>query len=260
MTSSQFHMTIPALLAGAMMILILASPMDAMASKCPYPGHPSCPDNGGGGDGSGDFTNTAQDTYAWWGDESNYEIHSEARECFTENLSVNQGYSHDECDISAGSPTVSIGFSTADYVGSGRKPELCDLLSEGVVFGDATNRITGFHFSVSMEWNGTVCLDDVNDTTTCRIRILNTAYGELCTDAELASEDCGDRLIVMTGFGYADAAPAPEVNPFTQEQDIDLNESTFAIKAIGKNRTEATCTVTFPPAAVRFHTIPRFEN
>jgi hypothetical protein len=256
MQSSRYDLRIPAFLAGVMLVLCLASPIDAMAKKCPYPGHPSCDSTGG--DGSGDYTVTAQDTRASWSGD----IISDWRDCTVGYIGPNGGYSHDACDTSPSSPTVTIQFTEGDYAASGRKPELCDVLSEGMIFGDDTNgftnRITGFDFSVSTEWNGVVCLDDGLGSTTCRIRVQNTAYGELCTEAERDSWDCGDRLIVMTGFGPAQAASMTEANPFTQDQDIDLNELTFTIKAVGKNRTEATCTVLFSPpgtAAVTFHTV-----
>lgn len=260
MQSPRYDLRIPAFLAGVMLVLCLASPIDAVAEKCPYPGHPSC--NSTGGDDSGNYTVTAQDTYANWGEAVADNIFSLQRYCTTGYIGPNQGYSHDACDTSPGSPTVTIQFEEWDYAASGRKPELCDLLSEGMIFGDDTdgftNRITGFDFSVSTEWNGVVCLDDGSGSTTCRIRVQNTAYGELCTETERDSGDCGERLIVMTGFGPAQAASETEANPFTQDQDIDLNELTFTIKAVGKNRTEATCTVLFSPpgtAAVRFHTV-----
>ena len=218
------------------------------------PGHPHCADDGGGGGGGGsggDTTVTPQDTYASW----EGGLSSSARFCATTYLSLANGTVNYECLHGPDNPSVKLDFPDESILGSGRNTALCNMLSEGLVFGDATNRVSSFIFSSGPEWNGEVCLDDGTGTT-CRVWIKNTAYGKLCTQAERDANECGDRLIVMTGFGPAQAATAPELNPFTDYQAISLNELTFDIKGIGKNRTDATCTVDFSEVSVTFYSDP----
>jgi hypothetical protein len=156
---------------------------------------------------------------------------------------------------------VAVSFDPGEFFASGREPWLCGLLSEDLVFGDQVKRITAFAFSSSTEWNGTICLDEGGtEPTTCRINVQNWFYGSICHPAELVGGECaGNRLIIVEAFGPAEAAPAPELNPFTEPQNIDLNELTFTIKAIGKNRTEATCTIDLGLKPVTFHTVQRYE-
>jgi len=217
-----------------------------------------------GGGGGGDTTLTAQNTEAWWtGD-----LDSTYRACDTHYLNLANGTVNNECGHGSAYPQVELKFysTDTDFVTSGRYPELCDMLSQELIFGpevtDQTNRVSAFIFSSGPEWNGEAC--DGRVTSTCRIWVRNTAYGELCTQAERDADKCGDRLIIMTGFGDADAAPVvegiAELNPFTLQQAVSLNELTFDIKGIGKNRTDATCTAKItgasPPVKVTFHTRP----
>jgi hypothetical protein len=161
-----------------------------------------------------------------------------------------------ECLHGPDNPSVKLDFPSTYVLGNGRDPALCNMLSEGLEFGgDPTSRVSSFIFSSGPEWNGDPCLDDGTGST-CRVWIKNTAYGKLCTQAEHDANKCGDRLIVMTGFGPAQAATAPELNPFTDYQAISLNELTFDIKGIGKNRTDATCTVDFSGVSVTFYSDP----
>ena len=213
--------------------------------------------NDGGGDG-GDTNISAKNTEASW----SIDLHSIKRSCTTHYLNLANGTVNYECGHGPANPEVVLGFSLGDFLPSGRYPELCDMLSEGLVFGptDESNRVSAFIFSSGPEWNGDACQDDGSGTSKCRIWVRNTAYGKLCTQLERDTDKCGDRLIVMTGYGLANAAPVldgvAELNPFTVKQDIALNELTFDIKGIGKNRTDATCTADFDRVDVEFHTNP----
>ena len=243
------------LLIGLALVLALAFPAVAVAKKCPTPGHPSCDDGGGGGD---DTTTTAQNTTALWSGR----LTSEGRECSPTSINLKQGGVTNECVVGDLNPDVIVGpFTSDEILATGREPWLCGLLSENLVFGDSTNRIGSFWFSSHTEWNGTICLDEnLTEPTTCRIHVQNWVHGNMCHSEEIASGECGGRLIILKGFGPATAAVAPELNPFTEPQDIVLNELTFLIKAIGKNRTEATCTIDFNSATqpeVTFSTVLR---
>jgi hypothetical protein len=254
---------------GLTLVLAVAAPQVALACHKGKPHGPdrSCeeppppPPDGGGG------TVTPTDTTQQW--MGSGEISSAPRDCVTTGFSTNNGTVTIGCDMKDTSPDVAIQFSAGDIASSGREPYLCELLSGStpLVFGDGTagrvNRITGFEASSATEWNGSICLDDGSGNTTCEVWVRNTAYGYMCHSSELDSGGAcpRERLIILEGVGTADAAPAPELNPFTvSPQPIDLNQMTFWIKALGKNRTDATCTINFgaaSPPVVIFNTNPR---
>ena len=169
-------------------------------------------------------TISEQNTEAWW----TGSLASDPRDCWTGWLSARQGGVRNGCDISATSPVVFVDFDPMYIVSSGKNPGLCALLSMAPVFGDRDdpvnpNDLTGFGFSAGPEWNDTACLQDLGDT--CRIRTQIWAYGYICLDDELVGGECpGERLITMEAFGPAVAADSPELNPFTIEQHIAMNE------------------------------------
>lgn len=154
-----------------------------------------------------------------------------------------------ECE---GSGTISNGFVghacgreeqvhfelTTPYEATGKEAELCSLMNDFLIGGsnDGTGfgQITAYHFTIDPTWNDGKC---GGTDPSCLVRVRMTAYfDEWCN-----GKKCG-RLVLVWGWGHADpAAGGTELNPFVNNQDIDIHDLEVFFKGIGTNRDVAHC-------------------
>ena len=104
-----------------------------------------------------------------------------------------------------------------------------------------TSRITSYFVSHDSTWNEGPCVDGAECLVMAKIA---TYFDDWCENGK-----CG-RLVLFEGWGNVTPADDGDLNPYTDDQWMAIDELNVFFKGIGKNRTVATCTFTNPGITV----------
>jgi len=213
-------------------------PAGAAKPNCDLdPSHASCkPD---GGDGDGIMTLVVPITAQWTGTVSE----ATARDCNSANGSVANGGVGYTCSHPG---AVDAAVTGADTVGGKDGEELCPMLANLTLGGAndediGTSRITSYFLSHDTTWNDGPCVDSAECLVMSSIW---TFFDDWCDNSK-----CG-RLVIFEGWGNVLPAVDGDLNPFKDDQSIEIDELTVTFMGIGKNRAVATCTFTSPGITV----------
>ena len=204
--------------------------------------HSSCKPDDSGGDGT---MTLVPITAQWTGDVAEDPARGD---CNAEYASVATGGVAYTCP-NAG--TVHAKLGTADAAAGMDGAELFRLLSDLKLGGAneivGASRITSYFLSHDSTWNDGACVDG---TSTCLVMSAIWAYfDDWCNNSK-----CG-RLVIFRGWGNVDPAADGDLNPFSDDQEIVLDELEVTFKGIGKNRDVATCSYTFAESSpITVHT------
>jgi hypothetical protein len=236
------------LLSGRVAGILLVALFIAMGSSpviagvnCTNPkfsGHPQCIDPPPDPD-PGDGTMTLENIYGWWSGDVHDQLDDEAGTLYFDRFceasgTVTNGY------VAYGCPwenQVHFALTTPPNEKTGGEKDLCDLLDNFVIggtnAGTGFGRITRYHFTMDPTWNDGTC---TGTEPSCLVRVQMTAY----FDNWCSAKKCG-RLVIIRGWGNAAAAVEPELNPFFNDQGIDIHDLEIIFKGIGTNRDVAEC-------------------
>jgi len=106
-------------------------------------------------------------------------------------------------------------------------------------------RLSAYYFALD-ESNDEPCTIDRKSENSCKVRIVTTGYFHNWK-TECKEPKCG-RRIGLRAYGHVLPAEPPEnevdpieINPFTRDQTIWVEELTVFFMGIGTNRSEANC-------------------
>ncbi|MGD9265431.1 MAG: hypothetical protein PVJ71_06615 [Lysobacterales bacterium] len=200
--------------------------------------HPEC--TGDPDPDPGDETMTLGSVYAWWAGD----VHDQFQ------LPNGEFYYGRICE---GSGTISNGFvghactreeqvhftltEPADESIGKEASTLCPMLTDFLIGGEnpgtGFGRITAYHFTIDPTWNDSKC---GGDNPSCLVRVRMTAYFDDWCDGK----KCG-RLVLVWGWGHALPAGGTELNPFVNDQVLNIHDLEIFFKGIGTNRDVAHC-------------------
>jgi hypothetical protein len=186
----------------------------------------------------GDGTMTLENIYAWWDGNVHDQLADEPGTLYFDRFceasgTVSNGFVGHACPRDN---QVHFTLPPPDEA-TGKEAELCSLMGDFLFGGEnpdtGLGRITAYHFTIDPTWNDGFC---TGADPSCLVRVRMTAY----FDNWCAGRKCG-RLVLVWGWGNAVAAAGTELNPFVNDQLIDIHDLEIFFKGIGTNRDVAHC-------------------